>query len=201
MSRVATQDGGFVQTSHVQVQQAGASEATLLLKLPSAKLDAALTSLGRLAPVRAESRSLQDITSSYDSARQRVAELAAEHRALLRALAAAHHRRADRQPARTARAEPQPDRAEAQRAFQSVSRRASTAEVEVTVLADSSSASEGLTLHRGLHDAGRVLTVALIVLLIGAAVLVPLAALIAAAFTLTHAWRRWQRERVLNARR
>ena len=36
-------------------------------------------------------------------------------------------------------------------------------------------ASEGLTLHRGLKDAGHVLLVALVALLIAGAVLVPLA--------------------------
>ena len=71
--------------------------------------------------------------------------------------------------------------------------------MEVTVLGDAHTTSEGLTLRRGLHDAGQVLVVALAVLLIAAAILVPLALLlIALAFTL-RAWRRYRRERALDA--
>ncbi len=69
----------------------------------------------------------------------------------------------------------------------------------MTVLGDKSASSEGLTLHRGLHDAGRVLTVTLIVLLIAAAVLVPLALLIAALASARRAWRSYRRERILDA--
>ena len=101
VARLTVGDGGFVQNSHVQVQAAGTSEANLMLRLPSAKLDGALASLGQLAPVRAESQSLQDITDAYDAARRRLADAEAERQALLRALSAAT-RRADRQPARTA---------------------------------------------------------------------------------------------------
>ena len=53
----------------------------------------------------------------------------------------------------------------------------------VTVIGDGHAGSEGLTLHRGLHDAGRVLVVTLVVLLIAAAILVPLALLLAALVT------------------
>ena len=156
MSRLAVSDGGFVQSSHVQVQQAGTSEANLDLSLPSAKLSAALASLGQLAPVRAESQSLQDITNTYDAARQRLADATAERQALLRALSKAttegqidslHERIAQNRGAI----------AQARLSLQAVSQHASTAEVEVTVLGDAHAGSEGLTLHRGLHDAGRVL--------------------------------------------
>jgi hypothetical protein len=55
----------------------------------------------------------------------------------------------------------------------------------------------GGSLGRGLHDAGKVLTVSLAVLVVAAAVLVPFALLLAA-FTLGgRLWRRQRRERVL----
>ena len=175
-----------------------AGEASLTLSLPSAKLNAALASLGRLAPVRAESQSLQDITGTYDAARQRLSDATAERQALLRALAKAstegqidslHERLSQNRGAI----------AQAGSALQAVSQRASTAEVEVTVLGDAHAGSEGLTLHRGLHDAGRVLVVTLVVLLIAVAVLVPLALAIAAMAVARRAWRRYRRERVLGA--
>jgi cellobiose-specific phosphotransferase system component IIA len=173
-----------------------AGEATLTLSLPSAKLSAALASLGRLAPVRSESQSLQDITNTYDAARQRLSDATAERQALLRALSKATTE-GQIDSLRERLAQNRGSIAQAHTAFQAVSQRASTAEVEVTVIGDGHAGSEGLTLHRGLHDAGRVLVVTLVVLLIAAAILVPLALLLAALVTTRRAWRRHQRERVL----
>jgi Domain of unknown function (DUF4349) len=199
VSRLTVGDGGFVQSSHVQVRQTGTSEANLALSLPSAKLGGALASLGQLAPVRAESQSLQDITNTYDAARQRLADATAERQALLRALSKAttegqidslHERISQNRNAI----------GQARSSLQAVSQHASTAEVEVTVLGDAHTANEGLTLHRGLHDAGRVLVVALVVLLIAAAILVPLALLIVAFVTARRMWLRHQRERILDSR-
>jgi hypothetical protein len=198
VSQLVVREGGYVQTSNVQVQQQGASEATLALRLPSARLAAALAAIGRLAPVRAESQSLQDITSSYDAAHRQLSDAEAERRALLRALAAATSEgQIDSLHERLAQAASAIARAQA--SVNAVSQRASTAEVEVSVLGDTHAGSEGLTLHKGLHDAGRVLLVALIAILIMAAVLVPLALVIAALVGGRRSWRRYQRERVLSA--
>lgn len=196
VARVAVSDGGFVQSSNVQVQQAGQSEATLMLRLPSARLSTALAALAQLAPVRAESQSLQDITSTYNAARQRLADATAGRQALLRALSqATTEGQIDSLRERLSQASGAIARARS--ALQSVSQHASTAEVEVTILGDARAGSEGLTLHRGLHDAGRVLVVALVVLLIAAAILVPLALLVFALAIALRAWRRYQRERAL----
>ena len=194
VSRLTTSEGGFVRSSHVNEEEK-AGEATLTLSLPSAKLGATLASLGRLAPVRSESQSLQDITNTYDEARQRLNDVTAERQALLRALARASTEgrsiACTNDSRRTAARSPGPGRRPDRLA------EASTAEVEVTVIGDGHAGSEGLTLHRGLHDAGRVLVVTLVVLLIAAAILVPLALLLAALVTTRRAWRRHQRERVL----
>ncbi len=197
VSRLAVSEGGFVRSSHVnETEKAG--EANLTLSMPSAKLSAALAALGQLAPVRAESQSLQDITNTYDADRQRLNDATAERAALLRALAKAttegqidslHERISQNRGAIT----------QARSSLQAVSKQASNAEVEVTVVGDTHPGSEGLTLHRGLHDAGRVLVVTLVVLLIAAAILVPLALLAAALATARRALRRYQRERVLDA--
>jgi Domain of unknown function (DUF4349) len=198
VARVTVSDGGFVQNSHVQVQQTGTSEANLVLRLPSAKLSAALAALGQLAPVRAESQSLQDITDTYDAAHRRLADATAERQALLRALSAATTQgQIDSLRERLSQARDAVTQARS--ALQAVSQRASTAEVEVTVVGDARAGSEGLTLHRGLHDAARVLVVALIVLLVASAVIVPLALLLAVLVTGRRAWYRYQRERALDA--
>jgi Domain of unknown function (DUF4349) len=196
VARLAVSDGGFVQNSHVQVQQAGTSEANLTLKLPSAKLDAALASLGQLAPVRAESQSLQDITDAYDAARRRLADVTAERGALLRALSAATTQ-GQIDSLREQLAQSSTAIAQARSALQAVSQRASTAEVEVTVVGDAHAGSEGLTIHRGLHDAGRVVVVTVVVLLVAVSILVPLALLLVAFAAGRRAWRRYERERVL----
>jgi len=195
-SRLAVSEGGFVRSSHVNEGEK-AGEADLTLSVPSTKLNAALASLGQLAPVRSESQSLQDITSEYDQARQRLDYASAERQALLRALArASTEGEIDGLRARLAQNGGTIARARA--ALGTVAKQASTAEVEVTVVGDKSVGSEGLTLHRGLHDADRVLTVTLVILLIAAAVLVPLGLLAIVLATARRAWLQHRRERVLD---
>ena len=196
--QLTVRDGGYVQSSNVQVQQQGASEATLALRLPSARLAAALAAIGRLAPVRAESQSLQDITGAYNAAHQQLSDAEAEQRALLRALAAAStEAQIDSLHARLAAS--RAAIARAQSSVSSITARASTSEVEVSILGDTRAGSEGLTLHKGLHDAGQVLLVVVVAILILAAVLVPLALLVAGVARARRTWRRYQRERALNA--
>ncbi len=198
VARLAEREEGYVEESHTQVQAHGSSEASLTLQLPSARLGAALAAIARLAPVGAESQSLQDITNSYDAARQRLADANAERQALLKALARAS---TEGQIAslRERLAQARSSVAHARSALEALTRHASTAEVEVTVLGDASAAAEGLTLHRGLHDAGRVLTVVAVVALIAAAVLVPLALVAAVLVGVAGAWRRRRREHALDS--
>jgi hypothetical protein len=196
VGRLAVSDGGFVQSSHVNVGQ-GTGEATLELSLPSQKLSGVLAALGRLAPVHAESQSLQDITNTYNSAAQRLADATAERQALLHALAKASTE-GQIDSLRERLSQNRSRIAQARSALQSVSQHASTAEVEVTVVGDAHAGSERLTLHRGLHDAGRVLVVTLVVLLIAGAILVPLALLLLVALTARRAWLRYRRERALD---
>lgn len=198
VAQLTVRDGGYVQSSNVQVQQQGASEATFALRLPSARLAAALAAIARLAPVRAENQSLQDITGAYNAAHRQLSDAEAEQRALLRALAAAStEAQIDSLHARLAAS--RAAIARAQSSVNSISARASTSEVEVSILGDTRAGSKGLTLHRGLHDAGQILLVVVIAILILAAALVPLALLIAGVASALRTWRRHQRERALNA--
>ena len=148
--------------------------------------------------MRAESQSLQDITDAYDAARRRLADATAERQALLRALSrAVTQGQIDSLRERLSQA--RSAIAQARSSLQAVSRRASTAEVEVTVVGNGHASSEGLTLTRGLHDAEGVLTVTLDVLLVLVATLVPLALVLAGLVTGLRAWRRYHRERALDA--
>lgn len=195
VSRLTVSYGGFVQSSHVNVTPSS-GEANLTLSLPSTKLSAALAALADLAPVRAESQSLQDITSAYDTARQRLAEVRAEQRALLRALSRASTQ-GQIESLRERLAQARGAIAQARSTLQTISHQAANAEVEVNVMTNPHTTGEGLTLKRGLHDASRVLTVVLVVLLISAAALVPLALLVLMLVSAHSAWRRYQRERAL----
>ena len=197
-ARVAARLGGFVESSQVQVSRGGSSGAELTLSVPSTNLNTALGSLGELASLRAESQSLQDITDSYDAARRRLADANAERQALLRALSAAVTQgQIDSLRERlsgVARAI-----SAAHDEVQGLSRRASNSQVEVTVTGTTHApGAGGSTLHRGLHDAGHVLAVTLTVLLIGAAVLVPLALLGLMAAFVRSGTRRYRRERALD---
>jgi hypothetical protein len=198
VGELAASEDGYVASSHLQMQQVDESEASLTLSLPSAKLGATLAALGRLASVRSESQSLQDLTGTYDAARQRVADADAERQALLHALAKASSAgQIDslREQLSLARARI----AHARSAFNTLVHQTSTAEVEVTVVGTAHAEGGGLTLHRGVDDAERVLVVTLVVLLIAAAILLPLGLLALALIPAARGWRRRRRERVLDA--
>ncbi|HEY2180153.1 MAG TPA: DUF4349 domain-containing protein [Solirubrobacteraceae bacterium] len=197
VAQLAAREGGFVQSSHVQVQAGRPGEANLQLSLPSERLSASLASLGRIASTRAESQSLQDISDVYDAAKRKLADAVAERQALLRALARASAQgQIESIRARLALVGGAITRD--RDAFQSVSRRGSSSTVEVTVLGNANAGGGGLTLSRGLHDAGDVLRGALAALLIVLAVLVPLAVLLAVSLGAWRVTRRRLRERALS---
>jgi hypothetical protein len=199
VSRLASGDGGYVESSHVQVRQGGGpSEAQLHLSIPSAKLSAAIAALGRIAPVRAVSQESQDITSSYDNARRRLSDDEAVRRALLRALAAATTEgRIDSLRERLAsnREVLSGDRAR----LRSIGHTAATSQLEVTITGGAAAASHSGTLDSGLDDAGHVLAVAAAVALVALAVLVPLALLALLLEALRRTWQRRRREAALDS--
>jgi uncharacterized protein DUF4349 len=196
VAQLAARDGGFVQSSQVNLHGAG-GEATLTLRVPSARLSAALASLGQLAPMRAESQSLQDITDTYDADRAKLADAVAERQALLRALAKASTQgQIESLHARLALAADAIVRARSE--YEAISERGNNSAVEVSVRGDAHAGSGRSTLSNGLHAAGDVLKVALALLIVALAVLVPLALLLAAFALGRRATRRRLRERALS---
>jgi Domain of unknown function (DUF4349) len=197
VSQLAGRFGGFVQRSQVSLQPRGQSSATLVLQLPSAKLVTAIGSLAQLAPMRAESQSLQDITSEYDAARTKLSDAVAERQALLRALARATTQgQIESLRERLSLAGAAVVRARS--AFETLAKRGSSSTVEVSVSGDAHAAGGGTTLNRGLDDAGHVLTTALAVLLVALAVLAPLAIVAALVALGSRSLRRRLRERALS---
>jgi hypothetical protein len=196
-ARLATQLGGFVQSSQVHLEHGSDGEANVELSVPSARLSAALASLAQLAPTRAESQSLQDVTDAYDTARTKLADAVAERQALLRALARASTQgEIDSLHARLSLAAGAIARAHGE--YEAVAKRASSSAIEVTVRGDARAGGERSTLGNGLHDAGDVLETALAVLIVALAVLLPFAILSALFVLGRRATRRRLRERALS---
>lgn len=196
-ARLAAREGGYVLSSHVEASRGGSSEAELILSIPSAKLAATIATLGRLAPIGAESQSLRDITGSFDSTRSALREARTERAALLRALDAAEgEERIERLRRELARVRREISGQES--ALRSTLHRAHEAQVEVTIRGPRPAAGSGLSVNRGLHDALRVLTVAFVVLLLACAALLPAALLAGVSTAVLRAWRRARRESALD---
>jgi len=197
VAQVAVRAGGFVASSHVQSERTG-GEAALTLNVPSARLNSALASIGRLADVQSESRSLQDITDEYGAAQRRLGDLRAERAALLKALAAASTE-GEIASLRERLAGSRAAIASAEHSLQAITHRAATSEIEVTITGNHAARHEGVTVTRGVRDAERVLVVVLDTLLIAAAVMIPLALITLLLLAARRAWRRARRESALDA--
>jgi hypothetical protein len=78
--------GGIVASSQISASDAVGGEATFDLRIPTARLDRALAALSKLGHVTERSQSLDDITGSLQSAQERLTDVRAERRGLLRAL-------------------------------------------------------------------------------------------------------------------
>ncbi len=83
--RTVDRFNGIVASSSINDAGEGA-EATFDLRIPTARLDAALAALSKLGHVANRTQDLQDITSSFTSVQDRLSDARAERRGLLRAL-------------------------------------------------------------------------------------------------------------------
>ncbi len=81
--------GGIVASSQIGASDESGGEASFDLRIPTDRLDRALAALAKLGHVTERSQSLDDITSSFASAQERLTDARAERRGLLRALARA----------------------------------------------------------------------------------------------------------------
>ena len=171
ISNVAADLGGFVSRSSVTSSSGG----SLQLRVPSNKLDTAIQRVSKLAKVRELSRNSEDITSQVVSARERLTDARAERKSLLRQLANAttiNETESIRARLRIVSREI----ASARNSLRRVNNRADFADVDVTLVRRASSgAAGGWTPGDAWHDALRVLEVIAGVLVIVAAVALPLA--------------------------
>jgi hypothetical protein len=199
--RTVDRFGGIVASSTIGSDDS-TGEATFDLRIPTARLDDALAALSKLGHVTERRQNLDDITGSFTSAQDRLADARAERRGLLRALGrASTQQRIDSLRARLRIVRSQIARLDGDLA--SLRRRADLSRVSVTVRGDGSSAGEGTggTWSPGdaARDALRVLEVIAGVTLIALAVAAPLTLLAALVALGLRAGRRRRREGALDA--
>jgi len=191
---------GIVDRSSVSEGRRGAA-AQFALRIPSDRLQDALAALSDLpdAHVIARSDESVDVNQAFVSIRRRLVNLRAQREGIVNALRAADTEsevlelryRLDAVERAIAYTE---------RAQRGLDRRIAYSVVTVSVRADGDGDDEGgLTIGRAFDDAGRVLEVALAVVVIAAAALVPLAVVLALAWPVARGLRRRRREQALDA--
>jgi Domain of unknown function (DUF4349) len=193
--RVTDSVGGFVGSSNVT----SGEEATFELRIPSDRLQRALSDLSRLAHVRERTQATEDITSSVVSARDRLDDARAERRSLLRRLELAatdEEAEAIRRRLDIVAGEINGLRGR----LHSLRLRTDYAVVTVSLLAkddgDGAGAGGG-SFDDALHDAGDLLVGVAGVIVRVLAVALPLAVLALLGWLATRAFRRRQRESAL----
>jgi uncharacterized protein DUF4349 len=186
--------GGFVARSHVSSSEG----ADLQLKVPTRNLDSAVQRISKVAKVRGLSRNSQDITGAYVSARSRLADARAERKSLLKQLASATTLN-ETESIRARLRDVSREIAVARNSLKRVSNRANFADVSVTLVATRSAAAGGAwTPGDAFHDALRVLEVIAGVLLIAAAVALPLVIAWLLGWLARRGYTRRRRERALD---
>jgi uncharacterized protein DUF4349 len=195
--RTADRYGGFVLDSSVSSGE-GKAGATIDLRIPSSRLEDAIADLSNLAHVRARSQRALDITARFTSPRRRLADAKAERRALLVELA-----RADT-PNETAsvraRLKLVDNRIDAARAtLRRLENRVDYAAVSVSIEPGGKADASAWSVGDAFADALGVLEVAFGVLVVGIAVLLPLALVLATAWAGRRAYVRRARNAALGA--
>jgi hypothetical protein len=199
--RTTQRAGGFVAGSQIG-REGERGTATFVLRIPAARLDAAVGALSRLAHVRSIEQATQDLTGAHDGTAARLRDAQTRRRALVAALATASGERAARLRARLERATARVRSLD--RALRALRARTSYATVDLTVTArrPDAAASRGddrWTPADAWRDARRGLEVAAGIAIIVAALALPLALVAAPAALALGALRRRRREAALDA--
>ena len=198
---VTDRHGGFVLDSTVSAGDRGDAGASLELRIPAARLPAAIADLSELGHVRSRTQSARDVTAQFSSPRRRLADALAERRGLLRQLARAdtpNETAAVR--ARLRAVNRRIDRA--RRELRALRERVSFAAVSVTVEAGArgdSGADGGWSLGDAARDALDVLGAIAGATIVALAVAVPAGLLAGVAWLAYRAVVRRRRERALDA--
>jgi hypothetical protein len=197
---LASAFGGYVKQSNVSSGGPLQGGASFDVRLPSANLPAAIAALSHLGHVRSENDTTNDVTDQLSSLQRSLGGLQAERSSLLRQLAAA----SEAQQAATLKARLHAVEArisQLQGALRALSARIAYTSLALSLTPESSggAASGDLTPGAAAGDAARILDAALAVLVIGAAAVLPLAAIVLAGWIAVVLLRRRLREQALDA--
>lgn len=201
---VVDAQNGIVVSSHVTSTGGPDGGARFALSVPVGNLQRTVSALSQLHGAHVVSRSddTADITGQVGGAGRRLAEARALRRSLLRQLAAATTSQAVaslRTQLRDADAAIARDTASLSGLHRSVADSSLTVTIQAaSVPVPAASHDGGFTLHRAVHDAGRVLVVVAGVALIALAVLVPLGLVAALVAWVALVLRRRRREAMLD---
>lgn len=199
--RVVSEHGGIVMSSTSRGGLEGEAGADFNLKVPSGHLSATLADLSELATVRDRRESSVDITAPTVTMADRLREARAEVRGLLKQLAAATTD-AEREAIKIDLVPAQRKVARLRSRLDRLERRANFSTVTVAVVTGEAGAlpeEDAWTLSDAAADALDVLTVVAGILLVAAAILAPLALLVALGWVLRRLWVKRARERALRA--
>jgi Domain of unknown function (DUF4349) len=202
---VVGRENGVVNRSTVTATGGTDGYAQFQLRVPSGSLSATMNLLSRLRYAHVSSRTdnTQDVNDAYMSVTHRLADARALRSALLKQLAnAVTQQQIDSLGARIRDAEASIASDEA--TIRTLNRRINFSQITLSINAASAPApvthgSGSFTLGKAAHDAGRVLTVAAGVALVGLAALVPIALIVALALWIWVAIRNRRREQALDA--
>ncbi len=195
---------GFVVRSNVSGGDPGVSgaergRASFALRIPAGELSATMGDLSDLGHVVSRSDGTVDVTDRFVSARNRIDELTVTRDRLLRELGEAATL-TEQQSIRARLRIVEARLAGAHRDLAQAQRRVHLVPVSVTMTADAKASPGGAwTIGDALDDAGRVLTVAVGVVLVAGAALLPFALLAALLAGGRREWLRRQRNRALDA--
>jgi hypothetical protein len=203
---VVGQENGIVNRSSVTQTGNADGNAFMQLSVPSSALAQTMTKLSQLTYAHVASRTdnSQDVNNQYVQAKRRLADAQALRTSLLKQLAnAITTEQVDSLKAQIRDAERSISSDES--ALAALNHRIAYSNISLTIFAGSQPpvtathhGSSGFTLGKATHDAGRVLVVAAGVLLIGLAVLFPVAAIAALAWWVGGMVTHRRRERALD---
>ena len=203
--RVVGAESGIVKSSQVTAGSGNSGFANFSLSIPTANLQSTMTLLSELdyAHVVSRTDATTDVTNQYNSDQQALANALALRTALLKQLANAQ----TQAQIDSLQQQLSDDQATIRADRQSVSglnNRINYSNLSVQINAGivpviTQPTSKGFSLHKALHDAGRVLVWALGVLLIALAVLLPLSVLAGLGWFGVRKMRMRGRERALDA--
>jgi hypothetical protein len=172
---------GVVLNSSVESGRAGPTGASFSLLIPSRKLDDALAEFSKIAEVRSRHDATNDITAPTIGVTEELRDSNASIEGLLKELGSVETE-AERESVEARLREERRRHAAIRSSLEHLHKRASMSEVSLRIVTNHgagvvppSKDDSGWSVGDALHDAGHILTVAAGVLLIGLAILAPIA--------------------------